>query len=179
MFATGKREIADLEICIVDSDTGMPLSNISVLYFLAKGKPIYFVDCEYIVIAGEKYTTDENGIIRVPQRKVYLKWREFLSSIVIYINIDIGKDMNTGKELDEDYQIGLWINFYRNTGYTTAIYPNPDYYSAYAFMSFTKNERRIYTQINNENKFYDRTQERIDFYNRDEKQRIIIELVNP
>ena len=174
MFAAGRQEAVDVEICVVDSMTGMPLQNISIIYMLKKVKN-FIVDGTFTIIESTQYTTDENGVFKIPKSRVpSLKFYEKLYAAYFYINIDLEEKY---KSQALDYQhFDLNINFLNNFA-IRHVFPSSDYYSARIVLFFQDGERMIYTQINDDKDVKKRIQRKSYTAQKGEKERIIVELV--
>lgn len=83
--------VAPIRLTVVDSETGLPLSGISVYNVLRKGRLVSPVgDTEYYTIELEKLITDANGQITIPARSYshrpfpfeYIPSRHFIINLV-------------------------------------------------------------------------------------------------
>ena len=168
--ALGLHETIEMEILVIDNDTGMPLPNISVIHMLQKVTGL-FVDGTFTIIECEEYHTDENGYVRIPKRRLSsLKMNESIYSEHIFINIDTSVEyeslFNRYFDLNSTFLNNFRIQYF---------YPNTEYYSAYII--FHKKKRIIYTQINDDPDVKNRISLR-EYNGQSDRERIIIELVN-
>jgi len=172
VFALGRHETVDIEILVVDSETGEPLSNISTIFMLQKATGL-FVDGTFSIIEYERYTTDENGIVRIPKRRIRsLKFSDTLFSAYMFINIDLVNSRRSFESIKYDLSNNFLSDFAKEY-----LFPNPKYYSANVAIFFRDRERIIYTQINDDNNVKNRIRERTYSAQRRNDQQIIVELV--
>jgi len=173
MFALGLHETVDIEIKVVDSETSEPLSNISIIFLLDKVSGL-FIDGDFDIIEYEKYNTDENGIVRIPKKKISsLKFNEMLYAAYIYINIELKKD----SDVFYDIEFGLSAHFLFDRFKREYLFSNSEYYSARIAIFFLDGERMIYTQKNDDSDVNKRIQKKSYFSKRKKGQQIVVELV--
>ncbi len=108
VFCSTKNEIIIREVCIqvLDGDTNLPVPNLTV-YNLIK---IYRPRGLYILgeLIGErkdsysfhleKYTTDNEGRLTIPEKKISVSSNQFLDSQTIFINVEFIDSTLTDKE---------------------------------------------------------------------------------
>lgn len=89
IFYTTTR-VAPVRLTVVDSETGLPLSDITVYHAVTKGRSVGLGHGEYYIIAVEKLMTDTNGQIVMPEMFYsHRSWpSEWISSRTFFINLD-------------------------------------------------------------------------------------------
>ena len=90
-----KKEIPPLTIVITDQETGMPLSDITVHYFLVKThihfnifNPEFFVNFYDTIVDRQKLSTNDDGEITIPAKSYFQIRNEEITNKYFIINLD-------------------------------------------------------------------------------------------
>jgi hypothetical protein len=131
LFAIGLKKIRGVELQVVDIETGNPLPNISVYYYLTKSKINFNVsvpgDVLEVVIEKKRLFTDEKGIVHIKKRFVFLGLLQTLENECFYINIDTDKEE---QDPDKKYYFSRYFIIDRSDD---IIFPTQEYYPAVVY----------------------------------------------
>jgi hypothetical protein len=81
--------IQPVTLKITDSETGLPLPNITVFYELQKVRIVWPLETRFITIDRQRFITNSNGKITVQTRRNFLWPHEEFANISFFINIGI------------------------------------------------------------------------------------------
>jgi len=131
LFAIGFKKVRGVELYIIDAETGAPIPNICVYYYLTKSKVNIFTagDFSDVIVVKEKFLSDENGIVQIKKRTIFLGLLQKLFSEKFYINIDINE---VERDVDESYFFSLYFIENRNEN-SLVFFPIQEYYPAFVF----------------------------------------------
>lgn len=85
----------EIELIIVDDESGKPLPKIMIYYTVEKGEVVRFVDTTFFRVVEEQYLTDQDGRCSIP-KKWYIKYPfglQWISSDQVAINIDVDDEI--------------------------------------------------------------------------------------
>jgi len=125
LFAMEKINLRGIELHIIDAETGNPIPDINVYYYLRKTKQ-RIVDYDFAVIAKKKFVTNENGIIYIKPRVIKLRQRHRLYGENIYINIDV---KSFRLFIDKFYYLSFYF-LLTSSSREKIFFPNEEYYPA-------------------------------------------------
>jgi hypothetical protein len=102
--ATRGGKLGPITLTVIDQQTGLPVSDITVYYDVVKYRPVLIMEVEYITIDVQKHKTDSNGKITIPAKEYKLSSSETLGSRAFFINVDTknGKMPNLESRSNKD-----------------------------------------------------------------------------